>query len=160
MEKRKSQKTRNNRLSLYSGGTPGFKNSHGRVFGNQGIWPNHLRPQVWRDSSGRGHHSSGASLPEYGSRGDVLRGRWNYPRRWRIWRRWRRHFSVGTTALLLWTLAFTGCKKPEQSLSVQYDKAHLQFQSGELDEALKTAEHGFQQTLSKDPEWNYKFRVL
>lgn len=36
----------------------------------------------------------------------------------------------------------------------------MQFQSGELDEALKTAEHGFQQTLGKDPEWNYKFRVL
>jgi CHAT domain-containing protein/Flp pilus assembly protein TadD len=54
-----------------------------------------------------------------------------------------------------------GCKhQPEQPLPQRYAEAYSQLQSGELDDALKAADQGFQQTQNTDPVWNYKFRVL
>lgn len=41
-----------------------------------------------------------------------------------------------------------------------YSSAHSQFERGDLQSALDQAEKGFEQTAQRDPEWNWRFRVL
>src|SRR6478736_44838 len=159
METGQSKKVRHGCLPLHGSGTPGFKEARWGGLGNPGIWLYHLCSKIRRHSSGRGPHSSRATLSEHDSCGNVLRRRWGHTRRWRLGWRWKQ-LSIATIAPLLWILVAMGCKKPEQPLAARYAEAYSQLQSGELEVALKSAEQGFQQTQSTDPVWNYKFRML
>ncbi|HEX7285731.1 MAG TPA: CHAT domain-containing protein [Candidatus Angelobacter sp.] len=62
-------------------------------------------------------------------------------------------------------LLLAGCKKSDEctggmNLEIVAQKTNAYTHSGELQRALKCANYGLKSSQAKDPNWNYKFRVL